>query len=201
VEAIDLCGWLGRRPEGLVAMGIDVPIGLLDGARACDRAARKILGQPRGSSVFSPPCRSAIRSKTYAEACEANYSGVGRKISRQAWGIAKKIREVDDVMMAEAQTWAFEVHPEVCFWALSGCCPMRHGKKTADGRAERLLLIRSIFSDIDVHLAQRPQHVGIDDVLDAAAAAWTALRHSEGRAKQVCNPETDPLGLMATIWY
>jgi predicted RNase H-like nuclease len=38
-------------------IAVDVPIGLLDayevGGRACDRAARKLLGVPRASSVFT----------------------------------------------------------------------------------------------------------------------------------------------------
>jgi len=43
--------------------------------------------------------------------------------------------------------------------------------------------------------------VGKDDLLDAAVAAWTALRLWKGEARQVCEPERDDEGLMATIWY
>ena len=41
---------------------IDIPIGLMDepGQRACDIEARRLLGRPRASSVFPPPCRSAL---------------------------------------------------------------------------------------------------------------------------------------------
>ena len=38
---------------------VDIPIGLmrraLPGGRRCDQEARKLLGQPRARSVFSPP--------------------------------------------------------------------------------------------------------------------------------------------------
>jgi hypothetical protein len=37
--------------------------------------------------------------------------------------------------------------------------------------------------------------------LDAAVAAWTALRLWKGEACQVCEPERDTKGLGATIWY
>jgi predicted RNase H-like nuclease len=44
---------------GVIA--IDIPIGLPEkGARSCDREARRLLGRPRGSSVF-PANRSAPR--------------------------------------------------------------------------------------------------------------------------------------------
>lgn len=52
VEVADLPQRLRDRPEGLVALAVDIPIGLLNGTRACDTAARRLLGQPRGSSVF-----------------------------------------------------------------------------------------------------------------------------------------------------
>lgn len=46
VEAVDLTSLVGRRPDGLRCVAIAIPIGLLDGPRACDLAARKLLGQP-----------------------------------------------------------------------------------------------------------------------------------------------------------
>jgi predicted RNase H-like nuclease len=45
-------------------IAVDVPIGLFDayevGGRACDRAARKLLGRRRTSSVFPAPVRSVL---------------------------------------------------------------------------------------------------------------------------------------------
>ena len=51
---------------------IDIPIGLLDGSRAYDNAARKLLGQPRGTSIFAAPCRAAISAPTHASASQVN---------------------------------------------------------------------------------------------------------------------------------
>jgi predicted RNase H-like nuclease len=42
---------------------------------------------------------------------------------------------------------------------------------------------------------------GKDALLDAAVAAWTALRIHNGEARQVCEAERDQKGLSATIWY
>jgi len=78
---------------------------------------------------------------------------------------------------------------------------MRYGKKSRNGRLERLALLRRVFPSIDAHVAQRPARVGADDLLDAAAAAWTAIRRWKGIAGQVCDPEQDERGLLATIHY
>ena len=47
-------------PDGSTVL-VDIPIGLHDdigGPRQCDLVARKLLGQPRGSSVFPAPIRA-----------------------------------------------------------------------------------------------------------------------------------------------
>jgi predicted RNase H-like nuclease len=108
---------------------------------------------------------------------------------------------VDDALTPNSQQWAFEVHPDVCFWALNGERPVGHNKKKEAGFSERLDLLRSEFPEIQRHLANRPPGVGKDDVLDAAAAAWTALRRHRGEARCVCTPERDEKGLAATIYY
>jgi predicted RNase H-like nuclease len=201
VEVVDLPKLLSNRPSDLACLGIDIPIGLLDAPRACDKAARKLLGQPRGSSVFPAPCRAAVQAATYEEASAINRQKTRRGLSQQAWGISPKIRQVDDAIRPDCQQWAFEVHPEVCFWTLNQRRPMTHNKKTKDGAAERIVALRPIFPEIERHLAKRPPRVGTDDLLDAAAAAWTALRWHQGEAACVCPPECDEKELAITIWY
>ncbi len=78
---------------------------------------------------------------------------------------------------------------------------MRNGKKTASGVSERLDLLRKVFPEIERHLVGRPPGVGKDDLLDAAVAAWTALRLSKGEARYVCEPERDSRDLSVTIWF
>ena len=69
---------------------IDVPIGLLDeavrGGRECDKAARKLLGSPRSSSVFSAPARPALKGRSFEEALRLN-----RESSAHAVGISQTV--------------------------------------------------------------------------------------------------------------
>jgi predicted RNase H-like nuclease len=201
VDVVDLAELLRNRPSNLAYIGIDIPIGLIDGSRACDKAARKLLGQPRGTSVFAAPCRAALSATTHAAASQINQDKTGRGLSQQAFGIIPKIKQVDDAVTPDCQQWAFEVHPEVCFWALNERRPMMHKKKTEDGAAERIGLLRPIFPEIERHLTNRPPRVGADDLLDAAAAAWTALRFHRNEAECVCAPEVDGKALTTTLYY
>lgn len=199
VESLDLTSWLTKRPSDLSCLTIDIPIGLFDRPRECDIAARKLLGSPRRNSVFSPPCRTALLASGHSAACACNRQITGKGLTIQSWCIASKIKQVDDAIAAMCQQWAVEVHPEVCFWALNDGNPMRYKKKSAEGVVERLALLRRIFTNIDEHMASRPSGVGKDDLLDAAVAAWTAVRIHKDEARQVCEPERDEKGLSATI--
>ncbi len=192
---------MSPKTTGICCAFAPIPIGLLDGSRACDKAARKLLGQPRGTSVFAAPCRAALTGKNHAEASAINRDKTGRGLSQQAFGIGAKIKQVDDAIKPDCQQWAFEVHPEVCFWALNGQRPMSHNKKTREGAAERIALLSTTFPDIQRHLVNRPPGVGKDDLLDAAAAAWTALRLNSSNAVHACHPERDEKGLAVTICY
>ena len=78
---------------------------------------------------------------------------------------------------------------------------MKHNKKTKEGTVERVILLRRVFSQVETHLVNRPRAVGADDLLDAAADAWTALRWHRNEAECVCTAECDEKGLSAGIWY
>ena len=201
VDLVDLPKLLSSRPNDLLSLAIDIPIGLPDCSRTCDKAARKLLGQPRGSSVFAAPCRAALAAKSHADATAINCRRTSRGLSQQAWGIALKIKQVDDAITPDCQQWAFEVHPEVCFWALNQRRSMAHNKKTKDGVSERVALLRGVFPEIERHLVNRPHRVGVDDLLDAAVAAWSALKWHSREAERVCPPELDDRGLATTIYY
>lgn len=201
VELVDVPRLLKSRPSDLLGLAIDIPIGLFDYSRACDKAARKLLGQPRGTSVFAAPCRAALSAITHAAASQINREKTGKGLSQQAFGIISKIKQVDDTITSDCQHWAFEVHPEVCFWALNQRRPMAHNKKTKEGIAERIAALRPVFAEIERHLANRPSLVGADDLLDAAAAAWTGLRGHGNQVERVCTPERDEMGLETTIYF
>jgi predicted RNase H-like nuclease len=157
-------------------IAIDIPIGIpTTGARACDIGARRLLGKPRSNSVFPAPIRATFAAKTYQEACALSLEAQGKSISRQAFEIIPKIREVDELITPDLQTRIFEIHPEVSFWALNGRRSLKHGKYKREGKDERLGLLFPHYPALRQHVtklnrAEAAEH----DLLDAAAAAWTA---------------------------
>ena len=63
---------------------IDIPISFIDSGveeRKCDMDAKRLLGQPRGSSVFRAPARKTMCATIYEEACKISYTLTNRKIS------------------------------------------------------------------------------------------------------------------------
>src|SRR5436309_5279497 len=187
------------------AIAVDIPIGLLDrprrGGRVCDQEARRMLGR-RASSVFSPPSRQVLGATCYEDVR-------AQGLSIQAYGILPKIREVDRLMTPELQKVIHEAHPELAFMALAGH-PMRFNKKTPRGQRERVRALkrarRHFFQGIrrtfvDGLKAFTRRQVAPDDVLDACALAYTALRIADGKAQRVPPyPAIDPRGIRMEIW-
>lgn len=141
--------WILRRDPPEV-LAIDVPIGLPDsGPRACDLVARKLLGRPRGSSVFPAPIRPVLEADSHAVACSIGRKSDGRGISVQCWSIVPKIREIDQLLRSQPEWRRFirEVHPEVSFMELNNGKPMQYSKARATGRHEREMLLEALFGD------------------------------------------------------
>ncbi len=197
----NLAQMLRDRPEGLVSIGIDIPIGLIDRPRECDLKARELLGKPRSNSVFPAPCRAALSASSYSEGSEINRKKTGKKLTLQSWGIIPKIEQVDNALRGCAQGWAFEVHPELCFWAMNQRTPMGHSKKKSAGKLERANLLVQSFPSLHHHLTTKDSGVAADDLLDAAAAAWTALRHYQGKSRFLGTTSRDAEGLSMKIHY
>ncbi|QDU62512.1 hypothetical protein Pan216_33790 [Planctomycetes bacterium Pan216] len=189
-------------------IGIDMPIGLTEaGRRACDVDARKVLGWPRSSSVFSAPIRPALRATSHAEATRITRRRDGRGVAAQAWGIYRKVRELDMALTRDASICArvFEVHPELSFHELNGGQSIVAGKRTPEGhRARRRLLGRQfgrgVFSSIRKSYAVND--VADDDILDAFAVLWSAERIARGIANVLpVPPPGDRKGIPMGIWY
>jgi predicted RNase H-like nuclease len=199
---------LWHASNSLSMMLIDIPIGLPDsGSRACDLETRKILGQ-RASSVFAVPCRKALQSTSYREACRINKRVSGVKLSIQTWNIFAKIKEVDTWLhnTREAQPKVRESHPELCFWALTGGYAMAHPKKTPQGFRERYCILIKNDPQTDVIVQQaldqfRRKDLARDDILDALVLAVSA-RFSAGRPITVpLKPAKDQKGRPMEIVY
>lgn len=166
-------------------IGIDIPIGLAsDHVRAADRAARAFLG-PRRSSVFLTPTRPALEHDTHAAASAANRELTGSGISVQAHALRPKVLEVDAwVRTATVPVW--EVHPEVAFALLLGA-PAAHPKRTWAGQQERRRALAGAGIDLD-DVGEVGALAAADDVLDAAAVAWSTLRLVRGDGRSFPDP-------------
>jgi predicted RNase H-like nuclease len=190
-------------PPSLV--GIDIPIGLCEsGARPCDLMARSLLGPVRGASVFPAPVRGVLVASSYSEACRIRQAADGKKMSKQAWAIVPKIREVDELLQGDPglRTVVREVHPEVSFYHLNGGVPVVLPKRSWRGMAERIRLLAPHFGEnLEGALtAHRKLHAAADDVLDAFAALWSAERlYNSLSATLVGDPPIDATGLPMEI--
>lgn len=194
-----------------VIVAIDVPIGLPDrgvkGGRLCDAAVRALLGA-RQSSVFGVPPRAAVMCDDYRAACAASlaHSDPPRKVSKQAFHLFPKIREVDALMTPVLQATVRECHPEAAFRSLNDQRPLAEPKKIKSHiHPEGLELRRRLLAEAgylpELLTSRAPPGAKSDDLLDAIACSWTAARIAAGTA--LCLPAEPPLdgrGLRMEIW-
>lgn len=182
-----------------MAIGIDIPIGLVPaGRRRADVEARARLGSRR-STVFLTPVRAALEASTYAEALAISRSLGAGGISKQAWMLRPRILEAER-FAEDVDLPVLEVHPELSFAAMIGrpAAP----KRTWAGVHERshALVDEGVVLD---GLGGAGAMAAADDVLDAAAVAWTVRRWARGQATRVPadRDEHDPVtGRSIEIW-
>lgn len=184
--------------EGATCIAVDIPFGLVEaGARTPDTAARKYLvGQ--SSSVFPSPPRPSLLATTFEQATAACQLAAEKGISRQSFALFPKIREVDAFIADER---IHEVHPEVSFRLLNRGEPLKHRKKSWGGIQHRRRLLVGAGIELPDDLGE-VNSVGVDDILDAAVAAWSARRIAQGQARRFPDPPTqrDASGRLLAIW-
>jgi predicted RNase H-like nuclease len=175
-------------------VGIDMPIGLVDGPpRACDIAARKFLGRA-GSSVFPAPPRAALAHSDYRAALAVARSATGRGISKQTFNLMPKIAELDQLINPTNQHMIVEVHPECTFKMLNEGEGLP-SKKIAAGQDLRRHLLADQF-DIP---AKPPRGAAVDDLLDAYAVLWSAQRYRRGVHQLFGDGQCDERGIEMRI--
>lgn len=182
-------------------LAIDIPIGLPEKCtREADGLARQEVG-PRSSSVFTTPIRRALEADDYRTASAINTQETGKSITQQAFGIRTKVLEVDTFLKTnDAAIEVVELHPEVCFAAMNGA-PLVHAKKTWAGQHQRRQLLAEAGLILPSDLGELGAKAPVDDILDAAAAAWTAMRVANGQARSLPEvPEEVAPGVFAAIW-
>ena len=188
----DMAALVARLPEAR-CIGVDMPIGLPErGVRECDRLAKAFVGVRR-NSVFMTPPRRVLAAASYAAANEIAPELFGAKISQQAWAL----RRIIAVVEAIADDRVIEVHPEVSFRAMAGE-PLPDAKTTWNGQALRRRLLREAGIELPEDVGEAAA-VPPADVLDAAAAAWSARRCASGDACSL--PPGAKHGDRQVIWY
>lgn len=187
-------------------LAIDIPIGLpVRGSRQCDVEARRLLGPKRGTSVFPAPRRAMLYATSYTAACEAGRRTGDGAISKQAWALMPKLREVDELLQGrpELRDRVKEVHPEVCFFHLAGGHPVTEAKRTFLGLKRRLDLLEPHFASVATGALEDAARLGCgeDDALDALAALWTARRIASREAVRIpVAEERDATELVMEMW-
>jgi predicted RNase H-like nuclease len=163
-------------------VGIDMPLGLLAGGwREADALARRALGR-RGVTVFAIPPRPVWQQPSYAKANQACRDLTGKGLSAQTWGLRGKLLEAD-AYRRKSPARLYEVHPELAFAALSGA-PLQESKHTKAGLAIR----RELLAQVGLTLPPPVPGAAENDLLDAAAVAWSARRIAAGQAITLTNP-------------
>ncbi|MGB0498492.1 MAG: DUF429 domain-containing protein [Rubricella sp.] len=192
---------LEAHPDAMVV--VDMPIGFAEGreGRIVDGLMRGRLGSRR-SSVFAPPCRDALYAEDYATANAINRKVTGKGLSKQAWMIAAKMREVDAAITADLQGRIREGHPEVAFTEAAGA-PMTHHKTKLHGLFARLAVLQGLGIDPANLIDTLPPDIAAqpDDLIDACILAHVAARCIDGTALRLPDdPARDARGLAMEIW-
>ncbi|MEM9296474.1 MAG: DUF429 domain-containing protein, partial [Planctomycetota bacterium] len=150
-------------------------------------------------SVFAAPSREALAAPDYPSANAANRAAIGKGLSKQAYYLIPKVREVDRWLRADNASKSpprhhrlAEAHPEAVFArAQAGPgdapLPMRHNKKTSAGQRERIALLHKLMPGSAAVLTQAAADVSRgraaeDDLIDAAILAWASAAPPDQRA-------------------
>ncbi len=192
---------------------VDMAIGLTDAqhGRQCEALARKMLrnaGVSRASSVFNPPSRQALYCDSYEQANALNKNIVSKGLSKQAWFIVPKMREIDVLLQTKPQfrQALSECHPEIAFTALNNGMPMQFNKKTRAGFDERLQILQHYYPTAEQVITAatqtyRRKDVAIDDIVDAFIIAIAAKNSGNNVSSLPEHMEYDETGIAMRMLY
>jgi predicted RNase H-like nuclease len=196
---------LDARPSFQV-ITLHAPVGLPEsdeqGGRECDRAARRMLGFPRQAAIVTPPSRKTLLEATGGQTGPAAAKSSARAIKQ--WAAEHKgmsatrvshVLEVDDAVAAYWQRTVYECNPELSFLELNSGQPLKYGKHSPSGIAERRALLEARLGGADRFLDREVPGVRRYQLWDACADLWTARRIA-GRAINSLpeSPQWDELG-------
>jgi predicted RNase H-like nuclease len=141
---------------------------------------------------------------SYREASDLHRHIDGRGLSRQAYALLPKIREVDGYLREDlaSQQRVVEIHPEVSFAVWNGGTAKAYRKSKPVGRSERERLIDREWPHDRERLWASVCGAGCarDDLNDAFAALRTVRRAGAGMAETLAPvAEFDGVGLRMAI--
>lgn len=178
------------------AIAVDIPLAVPErGVREAELAARRALGR-RASTLFLTPPRAALAAADRAQASAVARALGAPGVSAQAWALRGRILEAEafahDPRLIEA-------HPELSFAEMTGA-PVPMPKHTWNGLAARLQALNAQGIAFPDAISGSGGRLPPADLVDAAAAAWTAARWLRGRAKPYpASPPRDGAG-SGIIW-
>lgn len=196
IEALDSLQPAFDPDEGLDAVALDIPLGHEHpdgegpGLRACDRAARELLGEAR-ERVFRMLPHALLEAEDYNEVARVCDEKGWPRLEVPLWHARKRLQRAREAAGDDERL--LEVHPEVSYTVLgekvgrSG--PMERYSETWAAIEERL----SALNEAGVHPEGLLEDVRDRDpraALDAVVAAWSADRALADAA--ACLPEDPP---------
>jgi predicted RNase H-like nuclease len=147
--------------------------------------------------VSSREFRRARTFATFAELLAACSRAKVIAVARQPSARFVKIREVD-AWIDDARI--HEIDPDVSFRVLNGDIALEYRKESWAGahlRRRRLVDVGIVVPD---GLGEVDKNVGVDDILDAAIAAWSARRIGRGQARRLPAEASQQHASGRTIW-
>ncbi|MBH19761.1 MAG: hypothetical protein CL851_04955 [Crocinitomicaceae bacterium] len=190
---------------------IDIPIGLSSKLieRKIDQKLREKLPKGKKSSVFTAPCRQAVKAKNYLKARELNKKILSKSISIQSWNISNKIKEIDEFLInsKNIQINIHESHPELCFINLNDGVALKFSKKTKEGVNERVNILNKFIKNTEDILEKnyhqyKNEKIKRDDILDAISLAVSVKKWIKNGSRKISQyPKYDEKGLPFEIYY
>jgi predicted RNase H-like nuclease len=149
-----------------------------------------------------------LKAAEYRDAKELSVIAIGKKLSKQAFNIIDKIREVNTFLLSSQNSGYTirEIHPELCFWGLNKRQAMKHSKKRSAGFEERLSLLENHLPN-GRDLTNRAlmkfkrSEVAKDDILDALVGMVVASTFNNKLKTLPASPQLDSRGLPMEIVY
>ena len=191
-------------PGDGVVFGVDIPLAFPEGRkhRAAETQGKKILGTFSSSLFYTPP-RDVLEIDSYSDANEHSKAAYGHGVSQQSFALRHKILEAVEYLEKTGDTRLYEVHPELSFKYLAETFggEITASKKTWSGAAERYRFLEKVDLAPPLQAVSGLGKETVDDVLDSAVAAWSALRIDADEAVQIgkaaaSSPGNSSLGII-----